>query len=1031
MSLEHAIQIAESTGWFDACDSNRVLTLARVSLLSGGILLDELGLDEAVADRSGASRGLGRYQVVRSLGEGGMGSVFLARDHQLDRNVAVKLMHTTLRSERQRRRFQREAAVMARLKHPVCVEVFDVGLTERGEPFLVMEFVAGRDLQAVLQEDGPQPSRDVARWGREVAEALQACHEAGVLHRDVKPGNILLTQQGQIRLSDFGVAHDAEAHTQLTRGAVGTLLYMAPELLDGAPPTPRSEVYALGATLYELLSGTPPFSGPSQLELLRQVASSEAPSLRSAGVEQDLDQVVLKCLQKSAADRYQSCQELGLDLGRFLGGAPVTARPLGFMASAARWSWRQRRFLAVALVSGAISLGALLAGRAATFSAQRRQARKHLELASELLERPKLESIEAAEALIREGDGFSDQGDRERAADLLRRSIGLKLLLQAHEAKRDQRRSALALVSATGPVSFDSVSAGVRARDLAAYRQGERGTGGLYRAHLSAYTEAVRAVASASGYLGRSDWAPVALDIELSAAEALAELWPEEAGHHRRRALRLYPGTDLPEALRPPTLSLNSAGTWFLYEPSVGPVSLRGPTSVLLTPGVWRGFVWRPKSVVFGFCFVLQRGQRYSLEVPAILGSDLPAVLRSEVTGLLGGETRVGPFRRRAKERIAPFLMQRTEVTREMVYSYLTQHSGLTSEGGEAYLSPSAQAELRKPQFPSTEPRAPCAGLEFVDMLRFIYWLNSEMALAGSPLRLRLPRAIEFFHALRGGSPWRFSWGNELRDEQALVQRVAVGSDLMDVSPLGVFDLVGSVSEVCAEPLPPASAFQPTISGSHDGAPLSQQLEGVWDTYKTTGNYRGYSTLIGFRLVVDLGAKREEQGRSASLPRSLELQHLARARLRSGDFMPAMDLATAALQAHNKNVAAWTIRGEARLALADNWGAWWDCEQVLELEPDNANPRLWGIYGRAAARSHRWEKAIPICTKALALNEGDSNLYFFRGWSYAELGQHAEALVDLETHLERLPDSANRLQALDLIKASKEALVQQEHSKKQ
>ncbi len=332
MSLEQAVGLAESAGWIDTATRCCLVGLARQVPFQVDVLLEELGVDPELAARWGAESGVGdfgRYQVLRCLGEGGMGSVFLAQDRQLGRKVALKLMHTTLQSERQRRRFQREAAVMARIDHPACVEVYDVGVTGRGEPFLVMEYVEGRNLQEVLRQEGPPEQRRVARWGRDLAEALEACHKEGVLHRDVKPSNILLTPEGNVRLTDFGVAHDAQAHTQLTQGAVGTLLYMAPELLDGAAPTSASEVYALGATLYELLSGGPPFPGPSHLELLRQVAGTEPPTLVPIGVHPDLDQILLKCLAKDPQERYDSAREAGLDFGRLLAGAAVVARPRG------------------------------------------------------------------------------------------------------------------------------------------------------------------------------------------------------------------------------------------------------------------------------------------------------------------------------------------------------------------------------------------------------------------------------------------------------------------------------------------------------------------------------------------------------------------------------------------------------------------------------------------------------------------------------------------------------------------------------
>lgn len=215
--------------------------------------------------------------------------------------------------------------------------------------------------------------------------------------------------------------------------------------------------------------------------------------------------------------------------------------------------------------------------------------------------------------------------------------------------------------------------------------------------------------------------------------------------------------------------------------------------------------------------------------------------------------------------------------------------------------------------------------------------------------------------------------------------------------------------------------------GSWDGASLATQLYGTTSASGYYGRPGGDQT-VGFRFVVDITEKQKIPWKQ-SLPRSLELQAKAQDLLAKGNYREAYYTATDSLRAYRKNVESWTIRAEAKLVLGDAWGAWWDCAQVLELDPDNANPRMWGIYAHAIGRSQRWEKAIPICTRALELVDWDPSLFFRRGQAYAQLGQHAKAVADLTTYLERMPKAGNRSEALDLIQAAKAALANPEPSK--
>ncbi|MCA8920167.1 MAG: serine/threonine protein kinase, partial [Planctomycetes bacterium] len=318
----------------------------RGSLAPEEVLCQLGGLDPASAARVRAAPrvevALGprpfaeRLQLLGSLGEGGMGAVYRAYDKLLRRVVALKLIRPERLGSNARRvlqRFEREAQVMARIRHPNCVAIHSAGEL-RGQPFLLMEYVRGESLMERIEREGPLDPAQVAAWGRDLALGLQSCHGAGVVHRDVKPANVLLDGAGCPRLTDFGIALDADARTKLTAeaGAIGTLAYMPPEQALGRPADARADVYALGASLFEALTGRLVFPAEQPLLLLHQIANERAPAAQALRPELplDLSRIVGKCLEKDPDDRYPSAAALAADLEAFLGGRPVQARPLGW-----------------------------------------------------------------------------------------------------------------------------------------------------------------------------------------------------------------------------------------------------------------------------------------------------------------------------------------------------------------------------------------------------------------------------------------------------------------------------------------------------------------------------------------------------------------------------------------------------------------------------------------------------------------------------------------------------------------------------
>lgn len=280
----------------------------------------------------------GRYQVGELLGYGGMAEVHRGRDLRLGRDVAIKMLRTDLaRDNTFQMRFRREAQNAAALNHPAIVAVYDTG-EERGPtgevlPYIVMEFVAGRTLKEVLAAEGRLMPRRALEISADICAALEFSHRHGIIHRDIKPGNVMLTPNGQVKVMDFGIARAlASGATTMTQtsAVIGTAQYLSPEQARGEAVDARSDVYAAGCVLFELLCGHPPFVGDSPVAVAYQHVREEPPppSNSNRDVTPDIDAVVLKALAKNPANRYQSAAEMRADLLRAAAGRPVMATPL-------------------------------------------------------------------------------------------------------------------------------------------------------------------------------------------------------------------------------------------------------------------------------------------------------------------------------------------------------------------------------------------------------------------------------------------------------------------------------------------------------------------------------------------------------------------------------------------------------------------------------------------------------------------------------------------------------------------------------
>lgn len=311
-----------------------------------------------------AQRDFGDYELLEQIGQGGMGMVFRARQRGLGREVAIKLLSAgQWASEELVESLRREAQHAALLQHPNIVVVHGIG-EHAGLIFYAMQLVRGLSLSQRLDADGPLPPLEAARLLRTIAEAVDYAHRLGVLHLDLKPGNILIQSDGTPLVADFGLARRLEQALDAHQVA-GTPSYMAPEqaVPGNATLTPATDVWALGAILYEMLTGHPPFEGEDVAHTLRLLASGTVrrPS-RTTPVPRDLEAICLHCLQKDPWRRYAGARALADDLGRFLEDRAVSVRPLNVLQRAARWARREPRMASVAM----LALLALVLGIVAT-----------------------------------------------------------------------------------------------------------------------------------------------------------------------------------------------------------------------------------------------------------------------------------------------------------------------------------------------------------------------------------------------------------------------------------------------------------------------------------------------------------------------------------------------------------------------------------------------------------------------------------------------------------------------------------------
>jgi serine/threonine protein kinase len=275
---------------------------------------------------------IGRYEIIDELGRGAMGVVYRARDTQIGRIVALKVIHTANASpqdiDRYKQRFRREAQAAGRLSHPGIVTIHDIAEDESGQPYIVMEFIEGKPLNLLLGPTVHLPLELLLDIGIQVAEALEFAHRNGIVHRDIKPPNILITTDGRAKIADFGIARLEGTELTQEGTSLGTPSYMSPEQFRGGTIDGRSDIFSLGAVLYWMLTGQKPFPGDTVTITSFQVAFENPvpPSLAKTDLPKDLDEILSRCMAKTPASRYNTCEELAADLAAVRDGKPIAPR---------------------------------------------------------------------------------------------------------------------------------------------------------------------------------------------------------------------------------------------------------------------------------------------------------------------------------------------------------------------------------------------------------------------------------------------------------------------------------------------------------------------------------------------------------------------------------------------------------------------------------------------------------------------------------------------------------------------------------
>lgn len=804
---------------------------------------------------------LGEFRLVRRLGTGGMGVVYLAIQESLGRAVALKVIRPELAaSPTAAVRLRQEALAVARLRHPNLAAVHAQG-EDRGARWIALELIPGRNLDEILAaaRDGGEavPPSALVRWAAEIASALACAHDAGLVHRDVKPSNIRVTPEGRAVLLDFGLARDlAASGPTLTGSFAGSPWYAAPEQISAGRGEigPRTDVYALGVTLYEGLTGAVPFDDGTLDRLHHRILTEDPapPRRRNPAVARDLEVVVLKAMEKDPAHRYASVRDLGDDLRAVLELRPVRAKPSGPLARGAKWA-RRNRAPALAIAAAALALLAVPAALAVRAARARAEARAE---AAEL----RAEAGELLRQAEEHGQAYSVEYWKAQRLRTEQRSghsspdADARLEASARAAEERRRDRDVAFVRATARISqaqgLDPESSEIEALWSWFYylkwtehrNSTDKTLPDLYRALVREHDRGGEWLRRVEGRVKvRLGTSPPGAEVHLFRWVAFED---PAAGAARR--LVAEPCFRQESEGDPHAVAAAPAG------PIPGPESLcgRSPFGPVELEAGWYLAVFRQagfetKRLPF---HVDHPDEDYSREL------DMRRDLLPEGT-TPAGFVHVGGGKDAESE--TPFWIQEREVTVAEYRVFLD--SGAALAGAPPGWTRDGDGRWRAPAEASDE--WPILGVSWHDARAYAAWRGRQPDLASRELTPGLPRRREWVRAAKGGDSRTFVHGNAFhpkwvksRHAKAVVGPEPVRSYPVDESPIGVFDLAGSAAEWLDPPAGREDEWGRTIAGGSWEDEDAARFECAAFRTLDAGTR---SPSVGFRLVL----RRSGEGR--------------------------------------------------------------------------------------------------------------------------------------------------------------------------
>ncbi|MGE0709118.1 MAG: protein kinase [Planctomycetota bacterium] len=916
---------------------------------------------------------LGPYELLRELARGGMGAVYVARREGLDREVALKvLLAGADASPEEVERFQIEARIAARLRHPRIVTVHDVG-SAAGRHYCVMDYVRGRSLKQRIDCEGPLPPREVAALGRELADALAYAHARAVLHRDLKPHNVLLDEAGAPYLTDFGLAKDVGQEGGLTRTGqvMGTPSYMPPEQAAGERERVdrRADVYSLGATLYHALLGAPPFQGDSLINVINAVLTQPPPSPRGLRPEldRDLETIVLTCLEKEPEARYETAQALADDLRRYLADEPIRARPPSRLDRARKWMRRNRTLASVAGTLGALLVVSVVVAALAVLRQEQAAERARREAVAGVIAGAAEEHAaawsryEAARAAL-----------RARTPDEL-----LRAMPAGQRATRLEGALGHALAALSAAQRWHALDpAGLEPRARAARALGEDALlAEQWTLAEQSFADLARLPAphAAEGAAGAARVAEGRAARVRRVEASLAHLERQGASPEQRLSATLFLAHDLDDQTLPLVVAELDRASDILartLEERLRPAAARVPELGRVLDG------WVQGRLTAADVPLVEAGWRWLAVEAARAQPGAVAEARGSARSLVASAQRAALGRRAATVEVVCDALALAGLLTPEVVRALGRYLLLEADELRGLLAARALVQLH------AEAAAPC-----LEVAR-------ALAAPGGPLRRHLVQTGP-------GGPEPGPAADVAREPlQQARARLAQGDPAgalaaLERGPAG--DASWERAQVEAEALAALARLPEALAACARGlraAPPAARAALLHDR-----------AFLRLRLG-ELEAGEEDLSAGLTLaPQSARLVALrCLFRVARRDAPGALRDATRAVELDDRDVEAWALLAEVRLAVGDVDRAAQAVERALALGPEH--PLALCARGLLRIQHREYEAALADLDRAVRLRPGAPELRFRRGKLYFVLGRMAEARRELDRAIELAPGVA-------------------------